>query len=76
MRRRLIMALFGSFTLLLACSGEVDEAIEDREPPGLAAECQRIGERCVLPEGPIGVCNDTGRTDCDEPPCLACMPQH
>jgi hypothetical protein len=46
------------------------------EAPVLEADCARIGQRCRLPEGPVGVCNDTGRTDCAEPPCLACMAQH
>lgn len=44
--------------------------------PVSGTECERIGQQCRLPDGPVGVCNDTGRSDCDEPPCLACMPQH
>ena len=40
------------------------------------AECEEIGQRCRTPAGPGGVCNDTGQTDCESPPCLACMPQH
>jgi len=44
--------------------------------PVEGAECEEIGQRCRTPDGPVGVCNDTGRTDCESPPCLACMPQH
>lgn len=42
-----------------------------REP----AECRRIGDRCELPGGPIGICSES-TAPCDEPPCLACMSQH
>lgn len=38
--------------------------------------CERMGQQCRLREGVVGVCNDTGQTDCPSPPCLACMPQH
>lgn len=62
----------GLSLLALALTGCPEPARSASEP----AACERIGERCVLPDGPIGVCNDTGRTDCASPPCLDCMPQH
>lgn len=61
--------LLGS--LLLAGCPEPSATPRPRE----ATACERIGERCVTPEGPIGVCSET-TAPCDEPPCLACMPQH
>ena len=42
--------------------------------PGQA--CTRLGDPCTLPGGSLGVCNDNGRTDCADPPCLACIDQH
>lgn len=58
--------------LLLTGCPEPTRAPTSDEP----AACRRIGDRCTTPEGPIGVCNDTGRSDCEAPPCLQCMPQH
>ena len=49
---------------------------EARRAPAPEAEpCARIGDRCRLPEGPVGVCNVT-TAPCDDPPCLACISQH
>lgn len=45
-------------------------------PAAPGQQCAQLGDRCRLPDGPMGVCNDTGRRDCASPPCLACMPQH
>jgi hypothetical protein len=56
--------------LLLSGCPETASTPEPEQP------CERIGQRCRLPDGPVGVCNDTGRTDCESPPCLRCMPQH
>ena len=40
------------------------------------AICGRIGERCQLPEGPLGVCLDKPCAEGQSPPCFACTPQH
>ncbi len=63
MRAGTILAL-----LLLGCDAPPSTP---REP----AACERIGDRCQLPGGPIGICSET-TAPCDEPPCLACMSQH
>jgi hypothetical protein len=44
--------------------------------PAPRVECERLGDRCDLAEGVLGVCNDNGRTDCAAPPCLSCVAQH
>lgn len=62
--------------MLLALAALLSGCPETASTPAEDAPCERVGDRCRLSDGPIGVCNDTGRTDCDEPPCLACMPQH
>lgn len=67
---RLLPAIALCGALLLAGCPETAS-----DPVG-AEECERIGQRCRLEDGPIGVCNDTGKTDCESPPCLECMPQH
>lgn len=64
------LAAFALAALLLGgCPEGAGEAVAPED-------CERIGQRCQLPSGPIGVCNDTGRSDCDSPPCLGCMSQH
>ncbi len=57
--------------LLFTGCPEPSAAPEPRE----ATACERTGDRCQTPEGPIGVCSET-TAPCDEPPCLGCMPQH
>jgi hypothetical protein len=67
--RGLILVLTLAALLLEGCP-------ETTRAPEVGDACERIGQQCRLPEGPVGVCNDTGRTDCAEPPCLACVSQH
>lgn len=38
--------------------------------------CERAGQPCQLPDGPMGVCNESLAAQCDTPPCLACFSQH
>ncbi|HJL17739.1 MAG TPA: hypothetical protein RMH99_18890 [Sandaracinaceae bacterium LLY-WYZ-13_1] len=72
MRRCLFATLFA--LALFGCQESPEEALEDQEPPGLAAECQRAEQPCVRAGGDDGVCRETGEDECDEPPCLACQP--
>lgn len=44
-------------------------------PPREPVVCERLGDRCQLPDGPIGICSETTEP-CEAPPCLACMSQH
>lgn len=67
---RPILVALTSLALLAACG--VREGGRQSAPDA----CERIGDRCRTADGPVGVCNDTGKRDCAEPPCLACMPQH
>ncbi|MCB9597667.1 MAG: hypothetical protein H6719_33425 [Sandaracinaceae bacterium] len=59
------------FALVLGGCPETTASPSRTEP----AVCEHMGDRCQLPEGPIGVCSET-TAPCDEPPCLACMSQH
>lgn len=61
-----VLALFG----LAGCP---ESSSEQRN--GEPAACERMGERCQLPDGPVGICSET-TAPCDEPPCLACTSQH
>jgi hypothetical protein len=49
---------------------------ESGAPPAASAPCERIGDPCRLPAGPMGVCNESLAASCDTPPCLACISQH
>ncbi|MCZ7680716.1 MAG: hypothetical protein M5U28_18880 [Sandaracinaceae bacterium] len=49
--------------------------VEPAPPARPPTECARLGERCQLPDGPIGICSETSEP-CDHPPCLACVSQH
>lgn len=66
MRGVLLVAL-----LLVAGCPQSGSTRTPREPEA----CERMGDRCQLPDGPIGICSDTTQP-CDDPPCLACMSQH
>lgn len=44
------------------------------EPPGAA--CTAVGERCQLPGGPLGVCEQAPCAPAATPPCLRCTAQH
>lgn len=40
------------------------------------AECIEVGAQCVLPSGPLGVCESTACDQGEPPPCFVCTPQH
>ncbi len=48
-----------------ACSGQKSEA-----PPRKPVECEKVGQRCRLSTGVLGVCEPQGAGT------IACMPQH
>jgi hypothetical protein len=43
---------------------------------GPARECREVGAQCVLPDGPLGVCESIPCETGKEPPCLVCVSQH
>ncbi|MDQ3034445.1 MAG: hypothetical protein M3Y87_18700 [Myxococcota bacterium] len=46
-------------------------------PPARAPTvCERAGQPCQLPAGPMGICNESLAAECETPPCLACFSQH
>ena len=49
-----------------------DDLIED----GPSHYCEEAGRQCVLPEGPLGVCERTRCRPGEEEPCFQCTPQH
>jgi hypothetical protein len=56
----------------LAWAGCEDSFFES----GPAMRCTEVAAQCVLPDGPLGVCE---RTPCEagsEAPCFVCTPQH
>ncbi|MEM9730631.1 MAG: hypothetical protein AAF997_18765 [Myxococcota bacterium] len=44
--------------------------------PSPASPCTTRYAQCKLPDGPLGVCNDTPCAEGQEPPCLKCISQH
>ena len=66
--RALVMMLGMVVTLALAAC--------NLSGPAATEHCERIGDRCQLDPGLQGVCAPTQQSDCAQPPCLACMPQH
>jgi hypothetical protein len=44
--------------------------------PSATSVCRRIGARCQLPDGPLGVCIETRCDGEQTPPCFTCTPQH
>jgi hypothetical protein len=41
-----------------------------------AAVCVEAGAQCVLPSGPLGVCESSACSAGESPPCFVCTPQH
>ena len=41
-----------------------------------ALRCSEVGAQCVLPDGPLGVCERTPCPADARPPCFQCTPQH
>lgn len=67
---RALLILFGGLTLL---------ACPKLEPPP-PATCARLGAKCQLPDGPLGVCEQAVCPDDSKskglPSCLRCTSQH
>ena len=62
-----LLCLTGT-ALLSACPGAADK------PP--AAECTAAYEKCVLPSGVLGICDNVDCAAGKAPPCLVCRSQH
>lgn len=45
------------------------------EPP-VSATCEKMGAKCKLGNGPLGVCVVASCRDSEKPPCYVCQPQH
>lgn len=43
---------------------------------GPSQTCREAGRQCVLPEGPLGVCERTTCPSGTSAPCFRCTPQH
>jgi hypothetical protein len=66
-------AALGLALLALAACGPRDGG----RAPRASETCTRLGDRCALPDGPLGICVDvTELGNCDAPPCLVCQSQH
>ena len=44
--------------------------------PVPSATCTEAGTQCQLPEGPLGVCEQSHCRVGEAPPCYRCIPQH
>jgi hypothetical protein len=58
-----------AFLLGLGCGAE-------KVQPGALATCTEPGKQCQLPEGPLGVCEQSHCRADEKPPCYRCIPQH
>jgi len=63
--RLLVIALIA----LLGCDASFVEE-------GPASVCKEVAVQCVLPDGPLGVCEQIPCADERSTPCLVCTPQH
>lgn len=57
---------------LLAALG-CDASFVEEGPTGA---CKEVGVQCVLPDGPLGVCEQIPCAKGEARPCLVCTPQH
>ena len=64
----LVTVALGTLCLLTA-------GCPDMAASSVPTTCARVGDKCKLPSGPLGVCQ---QTDCAEGsgPCFVCQPQH
>ena len=53
---------------LVSCDGLIED--------GPSHYCEEAGRQCVLPAGPLGVCERTRCRPGEEEPCFQCTPQH
>ena len=44
--------------------------------PPVSTACTQIGSQCQLPDGPLGVCEQTHCKPGQQPPCFTCTSQH
>jgi hypothetical protein len=63
-------ALLGFHFVAMACMNAGCPEIESEPPP--PAKCTKLYQRCQLPEGPLGVCEQKGLNDRS----LVCRSQH
>ena len=62
-------ALLGSVLAVVACDlGSLTA--------GPTAHCKESGAQCLLPTGPLGVCERSQCEASETPPCFKCTPQH
>jgi hypothetical protein len=73
-------SLRASSRILFCCSAVTAliiascDAIPQSDGP--AAKCLESGVQCVLPEGPLGVCERSPCPASETSPCFQCIPQH
>lgn len=63
------VALLLSLAWLAGCADRPSRATEP-------TACERMGQPCRMPDGPMGICNESTAVECASPPCLACISQH
>lgn len=62
------------FALALLLGGLGLGCPEVEEAP--SATCARVGDKCKLPSGPLGVCMERACPEGEAAPCLYCQGQH
>lgn len=60
-------------TLLVACFAWGCPSMESAP---ISKHCARMGDKCKLEHGPLGVCMSTKCADGAPAPCFICQPQH
>lgn len=73
---RSLSIAFLPFTLVLAVALAVLGCDASFVEEGPTEACKEAGVQCVLPDGPLGVCEQIPCTDGESGPCLICTPQH
>ena len=63
------MLAVASIAILSACG-------PDATQPAPLADCKEAGVQCQLPEGPLGVCEQSHCEPGQAAPCYRCIPQH
>jgi len=68
-RTRELAAVLAVLLALVAAACDMSSS----PPP---TTCTQIGAQCQMPDGPLGVCQETRCEAGATPPCFACTPQH
>jgi len=69
---KVVAKLFTALFLSLSYS-----ACDSMSEPAVPASCAETGNRCQLPDGPVGVCQETACAAAEStPPCFKCTSQH